>query len=131
VEGVGTVPEVGWNTETLKELLDIRFASLEISLERRFHAIESEMNERFESQDRATLAALKSAQSAVDKAEHLADNRATMQNNWRESVTEFLAEQRGSKTEASDVWARWAVLVVSAGTITTLAVTIITLFWGH
>ena len=125
------MPEVGWNTETLKELLDIRFTSLEDSLERRFKAIESEMNERFESQDKATLAALKSAQSAVNKAEHLADNRATIQNHWRESVTEVLAEQRGSKTEASDVWAKWAVLVVSAGTITTLAVTIITLFWGH
>ena len=125
------MPVVGWNTDTLKELLDIRFASLDDSLERRFKAIESEMNERFESQDRATLAALKSAQSAVDKAEHLADNRAVAQNHWRESVAEVLAEQRGSKTEASDVWAKWAVLVVSAGTITTLAVTIITLFWGH
>ena len=131
MESARTVPDVGWNTETLKELLDIRFTSLENSLERRFKAIESEMNERFESQDRATLAALKSAQSAVDKAEHLADNRSAIQNNWRESVTEALAEQRGSKTEASDVWAKWAVLVVSAGTITTLAVTILTLIWGH
>ena len=125
------MPVVGWNTDTLKELLDIRFASLDDSLERRFKAIESEMNERFESQDRATLAALKSAQSAVEKAEHLADNRAVAQNHWRESVAEVLAEQRGSHKESSDAWAKWAVVIVSCGTMTTVLVTILTLFWGH
>jgi hypothetical protein len=126
------MPEVsGWTTDTLKELLDIRFNALEGSLTRRFESIESEINERFETQDKATLAALKTVASANEKAEHLAEARADANTVWRNQVSDALAVQRGSEKESSDTWAKWAVVVVSCGTMTTVIVTLLTLFWGH
>jgi hypothetical protein len=126
------MPEVtGWNTETLKELLDLRFETIEAELSRRLDAIEKEINERFRSQDLATTTALKSVAMANEKAEKLADTRTTDQTIWRNSISDIIAQQRGNKEESSNVWAKWAVLVVSAGTLTTLAVTLLTLFYGH
>jgi hypothetical protein len=126
------MPEVtGWNVETLKELLDIRFDTIEAELTHRLNSIEKDINERFLSQDKATTTALKAVGIANEKAEHLADIRTTDQEIWRRSVDNIVAQQTGSKEESSNVWAKWAVLVVSAGTLTTLAVTIFTLFWGH
>ena len=123
--------QAGWNPETLKQLLDQRFDALEETITRRFATIEREMNERFESQDRATKAALLSASNAVDKAEHLADLRASAQNEWRGTVSDVLARNSGMQKGSSETWAKIAVAIVSVGTFTTVVVGVLSLIWGH
>jgi len=125
-------PQVtGWNPETLKELLDIRFEVLEQSLTRRFDALEREMDERFTQQDKATSKAMDSAALAVEKAERLSDIRAASQNEWRGTVSDILSQEKGTSAHSSESWAKMSVIIVGAGMVVTVAVSILALLFGH
>lgn len=58
-------------------------------LERRFRDLEKLVDVRFDAQEKATKAALVSAEKAVEKAEKLATSRAEQQNEWRQTVTDL------------------------------------------
>jgi hypothetical protein len=73
-----------WNVNSLHDYFDMRFEQLELRMHERFAAVEA-----------ATKAALESAEKAVSKAESLATIRAEAQNEWRGTVSDILAQQKG------------------------------------
>jgi len=64
--------------------------SLHEHMEPRFTDLERLIDTRFEAQEKATGAALASAEKAVAKAESLATTRSAQQNEWRGTVNDLI-----------------------------------------
>ena len=89
-------------------------SALHDHIETVLYLMEQRNQDRFASQERTTAAALKAAAKAVEKAERLADIRAASQNEWRGTVSDIIAQGKGSR-EQTDTLVPW--LIAGAGVI--------------